>query len=119
MSCGYPGQVLTRVDLRGEAAASLGRQRLDGVLPRARLDVEAALDAVRPVCEDVRLRGAAAVREQTRRFDGVDLADHQGSAPGARPTRWPSSSPDVRAALQEAARRARLVHQAQLPRRRR
>ena len=114
MSCGYPWQVLTRVDLRGEAAASLGRQRLDGVLPRARLDVEAALDAVRPVCEDVRLRGAAAVREQTRRFDGVDL-------PSTRVPREALAdalaglSPDVRAALQEAARRARMVHEAQLP----
>ena len=76
------------------------------MLPRARLDVEAALDAVRPVCEDVRLRGAAAVREQTRRFDGVDL-------PSTRVPRQALAdalaelSPDVRAALQEAARRAR------------
>jgi histidinol dehydrogenase len=108
------GQMLTRVDLRGEAAAGLGRARLDGVLPRARLDVEAALEAVRPVCEDVRLRGAAAVRDQTRRFDGVDLAS----------TRVPERAlaealdrldPRVRAALEEAARRARLVHEAQHP----
>src|SRR6202161_2879454 len=108
MSCGYPWQVLTRVDLRGEAAASLGRQRLDGVLPRARLNVEAALDAVRPVCEDVRLRGAAAVREQTRRFDGVDL-------PSTRVPRQALAdalaelSPDVAGALQEAGRRGRPV----------
>jgi histidinol dehydrogenase len=104
--------VLTRVDLRGEAAASLSRTRLDGVLPRARLDVDAAVETVRPVCEDVRQRGAAAVRDQTRRFDGVDLAT----------TRVPRQAladalagldPDVRAALQEAARRARLVHEAQ------
>jgi histidinol dehydrogenase len=62
----------------------------------------------------VRLRGASAVRELTRRFDGVDLAT----------TRVPERAllqalaeidPDVRAALQEAARRARLVHEAQLP----
>jgi histidinol dehydrogenase len=106
--------VLTRVDLRGETAASLGRARLDGVLPRARLDVDAALDAVRPVCEDVRRRGAPAVREQTRRFDGVDLAT----------TRVPRQAladalagldPGVRGALEEAARRARLVHEAQVP----
>jgi len=113
-SCGYPWQVLTRVDLRGEAAASLGRQRLDGVLPRARLDVDAALDAVRPVCEDVRLRGAAAVREQTRRFDGVDLPGTR-VPPRALADALAALSPDVRAALQEAARRARLVHEAQLP----
>ena len=106
--------MITRVDLRGEAAASLRRPWLDGVLPRARVDVESALEAVRPVCEDVRQRGAAAVRDQTRRFDGVDLAS----------TRVPEQAlgdalagldPAVRAALQEAARRARLVHEAQRP----
>jgi histidinol dehydrogenase len=106
--------VLTRIDLRGEGASGLSRQRLGRVLPRARLDVEAALDAVRPVCEDVRLRGAAAVRDQTKRFDGVDL-------PSTRVPRQALAdalaelSPDVRAALQEAARRARLVHEAQRP----
>jgi histidinol dehydrogenase len=106
--------VLTRVDLRGEAAANLGRPRLDGVLPRARLDVEAALEAVRPVCEDVRLRGAVAVRDQTRRFDGVDLAGTR-VPPQALADALAGLDPRVRAALQEAARRARLVHQAQLP----
>ena len=34
----------------------------------------AAVDQVRPLCEDVRQRGAAAVREYTARFDGVELA---------------------------------------------
>jgi histidinol dehydrogenase len=106
--------VLTRIDLRGEAAASLGRQRLAGVLPRAGLDVEAALDAVRPICEDVRLRGAAAVRDQTRRFDGVDLPSTRVPAQ-ALAGALAELSPAVRAALEEAARRARLVHEAQLP----
>jgi len=106
--------VLTRVDLRGETAASLSRPRLDGLLPRARLDTGAALDAVRPVCEDVRQRGAPAVRDQTRRFDGVDLATTR--VPGnALADALAGLDPDVRAALQEAARRARMVHEAQLP----
>ena len=113
-SGGYSWQVLTRIDLRGEAAASLGRQRLAGVLPRAELDVEAALDVVRPICEDVRLRGAAAVRDQTRRFDGVDLASTRVPR-HALADALAEISPDVRAALEEAARRARLVHEAQLP----
>jgi histidinol dehydrogenase len=106
--------VLIRVDLRGKKASDLSPGELAGVLPRAALDVEAALAAVRPVCEDVRLRGAEAVREHTVRFDGVDLAttlvprqaldDALAELDGA-----------VRAALEEAARRARLVHRAQLP----
>jgi len=106
--------VITRVDLRGETAASLRRARLDGVLPRARVDVESALEAVRPVCEDVRQRGAAAVRDQTRRFDGVDLASTRVGEQ-ALGDALAGLEPPVRAALQEAARRARLVHEAQLP----
>ena len=66
--------VLNRVDLRGKPVAELGRSALAGVLPRAELDVAAAIEAVAPVCDDVRSRGAAAVREHTVRFDGVDLA---------------------------------------------
>ena len=111
----YAGQVLTRIDLRGETAASLGARRLAGTLPRARLDVEAALEAVRPVCEDVRLRGAAAVREQTRRFDGVDLPTTL-VPPSALRDALGELGGDVRAALEESARRARLVHEAQVPR---
>ncbi len=106
--------MLTRVDLRGESAGLLGRERLAGVLPRAQLDVEAALELVRPVCEDVRLRGAAAVRDQTKRFDGVDLpttrVPHRALAEALA-----GIDPRVRAALEEAARRARLVHEAQRP----
>jgi histidinol dehydrogenase len=87
---------------------------LDGVLPRAAFDVSVAIEKVRPICEDIRHRGAAAVREYTQRFDGVDLAT----------TRVPQAAidqavqaldPDVRTSLGEAIRRARIVHQAQLP----
>src|SRR5580700_2763772 len=106
--------MITRVDLRGEAAASLRRPWLDGVLPRARVDVESALEAVRPVCEDVRQRGAAAVRDQTRRFDGVDLASTRVGEQ-ALADALAGLDPRVRAALSEAARRARLVHEAQRP----
>src|SRR5262249_36853278 len=66
--------VTTLIDLRGRDAAGLTRPALDGVLPRAALDVERAVELVRPVCENVRARGGAAVREYTRRFDAVGLA---------------------------------------------
>ncbi|HJZ07677.1 MAG TPA: histidinol dehydrogenase, partial [Trebonia sp.] len=66
--------VTTVIDLRGHAADGLTRQALGGVLPRAALDVDRAVDLVKPITEDVRVRGGAAVREHTLRFDGVDLA---------------------------------------------
>ena len=65
--------MLGRVDLRGKAPGRMPAAELSGLLPRADLDVSAAVDQVRPLCEDVRLRGAAAVREYTARFDGVEL----------------------------------------------
>jgi histidinol dehydrogenase len=99
--------VISRIDLRGSLPGDLRT-----VLPRAELDVEAALEKVRPICEDVRHRGAAAVREYTKRFDGVDLENtrvplaeiHQALA---------SLDPAVRDALEECIRRARLVHRDQ------
>ena len=102
------------IDLRGRPAAALNRENLAGVLPRATLDVEAAVEKVRPICEDVRKRGAAAVREHTIRFDGVDLATTRVPAP-ALADALAVLDPQVRAALAEAIRRARLVHEAQRP----
>ena len=106
--------VLRIIDLRGTDPAALPGGKLAGVLPRAAVDVEKATEAVRPVCEDVRQRGAAAVREYTARFDGVDLATTRVPA-AALADAGRALDPAVRAALQEAARRARLVHEAQLP----
>ena len=106
--------MLSRIDLRGRKPAALAPAELAALLPRAVLDVGAALDAVRPVCADVRARGGAAVREYTQKFDGVDVASTRV------PERELSAAlaaldPAVRAALTEAARRARLVHEAQVP----
>jgi histidinol dehydrogenase len=106
--------VISRIDLRGRGPGSLSRTALASVLPRAATDVEAALAQVRPVCEDVRRRGAAAVREYTARFDGVDLA----ATPVARDALEAALAgldPQVRAALTEAVRRTRRVHGGQLP----
>jgi len=106
--------VISRIDLRGRDPGQLSRAALAGVLPRAATDVEAAATLVRPLCDDVRRRGAQAVREYTARFDHVD----------SETTLVPRSALDdalaaldtqVRQALEEAARRTRTVHQAQLP----
>jgi histidinol dehydrogenase len=100
--------VLTRIDLRG-------RRDLDprALLPRAHLDVASAVEQVRPVVEAVRERGAAAVREATARFDGVSLTALRVPADALRRA-LDELAPDVRAALEEAARRVRTVATAQL-----
>jgi histidinol dehydrogenase len=106
--------VLSRIDMRGAAAADLSRQKMESLLPRASLDVEAALGAVAPICDDVRRRGAAAVRELTARFDGVDLESTRVPE-DALAAALDALDPRVRAALEEAIRRTRAVHEAQRP----
>jgi histidinol dehydrogenase len=99
--------VISRIDLRGSLPGDLR-----SVLPRAELDVEAALEKVRPICDDVRHRGAAAVREYTERFDGVALASARVPAE-AIGRALDDLAPGVRDALEECIRRARLVHRDQ------
>ncbi|GAA4598469.1 histidinol dehydrogenase [Planotetraspora phitsanulokensis] len=99
--------MISRIDLRGSLPGDLR-----DVLPRAELDVEAALEKVRPICEDVRHRGAQAVRELTARFDGVDLASTR-VPPEKIAEALDVLDPAVRAALEESIRRARLVHRDQ------
>ena len=98
--------MISRLDLRG------GGIDPRGVLPRAAVDVEVALDVVRPICEDVRERGAAAISEITARLDGVELKSTRVPAE-ALAAALDALDPEVRDALGEAARRARLVHEAQ------
>jgi histidinol dehydrogenase len=106
--------VLTRVDLRGRSASQLDHRWLADLLPRAKLDVAAAVELVKPVCDDVRERGAAAVREHTIRFDNVDLPTSMVPR-DALAAALADLDRAVVDALTEAARRARLVHEAQLP----
>jgi histidinol dehydrogenase len=106
--------VISRIDLRGRPASSLTRTELAGVLPRAATDVETAVAQIRPLCEDVKRRGAEAVREYTARFDGVDLATTR-VPPQALDEALAGLDPQVRQALEEAIRRTRRVHGAQLP----
>ncbi|MBA0050359.1 histidinol dehydrogenase [Streptomyces sp. AJS327] len=103
--------MISRIDLRGSALLDGGGLDPD-LLPRAELDVEAALEKVRPICAEVQHRGTAALVEYARRFDGAELER----------TRVPDSAleralaeldPKVRAALEESVRRARLVHREQ------
>ncbi len=82
------------------------------VLPRAALDVEAALTAVRPLCDDVRRRGDDAVREATAQFDHVTL-DALRVPPAALDQALTDTPPEVREALEQAAVRTRRVHEVQ------
>jgi histidinol dehydrogenase len=100
--------VLRRIDFRGAAPGPDVAARL----PRAAVDVGAAVEAIRPVVEDVRERGGVAVREATEKYDGVVLSSLRVPA-AALTDALDALDPAVRDALTECARRARLVHSAQ------
>lgn len=97
---------MARIDLRG---ADLSAARLRTTLPRGGVDVDAVVPKVRPIVDDIADRGAIAALEYGEKFDGV------------RPetVRVPIEKlseavrlldPDVRAALQVAIDRTRIVH---------
>ncbi|KQY59051.1 histidinol dehydrogenase [Aeromicrobium sp. Root495] len=96
--------MIRRLDLRIDASADL---------PRAQLDVEHALDVVRPLCEDVKARGEEAVLEYGERFDGVRPASLR-VAPEALERALAELAPDIRAALEESVARLRRTSQAEL-----
>ncbi|MCE7082004.1 histidinol dehydrogenase [Streptomyces sp. ST2-7A] len=102
--------MLKRIDLRGSGRDGAGIDR--ELLPRAELDVEAALEKVRPICEDVRHRGTAALIEYAERFDGVRIERTRVPAEALEKA-LAELDPAVRAALEESIRRARLVHREQ------
>jgi histidinol dehydrogenase len=71
--------------------------------------VAAVLATVEPIIADVRERGADAIRDATLRFDGVELTEFRvpvAELAGA----LAALDPDVRAALEVAIERVRLVH---------
>ncbi|MFJ2816956.1 histidinol dehydrogenase [Streptomyces sp. NPDC087294] len=102
--------MISRIDLRGDALPE--GPALRALLPRADFDVQAALEKVRPICEDVHHRGDAALIEFAQRFDGVRLEQVRVPAEALEKA-LADLDPAVRAALEESVRRARLVHRAQ------
>ncbi|CAL2061290.1 MULTISPECIES: histidinol dehydrogenase [Streptomyces] len=102
--------MISRIDLRGDALPE--GPALRDLLPRADFDVQAALEKVRPICEDVHHRGDAALIDFAEKFDGVRLESVRVPAQ-ALADALAGLDADVRAALEESIRRARLVHRAQ------
>jgi histidinol dehydrogenase len=101
--------MLSTIDLRGRA---LGTRELRSLLPRAEFDVAAAVETVRPICEDVRHRGAQALYELGERFDGVRPPTLRVPA-AVLAAALEVLEDGVRAALEESIRRARIVHEEQ------
>ena len=100
--------MIRRIDLRGEAAPDYR-----AVVPRADFDIEAALDVVRPICDDVRHRGVEAIIEYSQEFDQVqqdDIAVPREALADA----LENLDRAVRAGLEESIRRLRTTCEAEL-----
>ena len=84
---------------------------LDPLLPQRAGSDAATRETVARILDDVLRRGDAAVREYTRRFDGVDLAPEEWALDSAR---WQGAldrvDPVLRAALAQAVDRVRDYH---------
>lgn len=82
------------------------------IVPRAEFDVEAAVSVVAPVCDDIRDRGADALREYGERFDGV--LPESFRVPTEMLARCAADlDPAVRAAFEESIDRRRIVADAE------
>jgi hypothetical protein len=100
--------MIRRIDLRGRTPDDYRE-----VVPRADIDVDAAVEWVRPICDAVRTRGVEAIRELSERFDGVArrTAARPRRGSGPRPGRARPGGP---AGLEESIRRLRATCEAEL-----
>lgn len=103
--------MMRRIDLRGK---SLTRRELFEAVPRAELSVDDALAAVAPIVNEVRERGAEALRDIAEKYDGV-WPEHLRVPREALASALASLDPTVRAGLEEAIIRVRKVHEDQVP----
>jgi len=100
--------MIRRIDLRGRTPDDYRE-----VVPRADIDVDAAVEWVRPICDAVRTRGVEAIRELSERFDGV--APEQLRVPREALDRALAElDPAVRAGLEESTARLRRTCEAEL-----
>lgn len=99
------------VDLRGQSFNSL---TVNNLVPRAVIDINAAIGQVLPLLEDVRANGKEAITRAALKFDQVDpnpirvskqeLEDALGNL-----------NPELRDAIQESVSRVRKISEANLP----
>jgi histidinol dehydrogenase len=99
--------VLRRLDLRPDPLPRTAELR--HLLPRAEVDVDAAVEQVRPIVEAVRERGVEAALDYAERFDRVRPAAVRVPAQ-ALAEALGGLDPAVREALEVSVARARTVH---------
>ncbi len=97
---------MARIDLRG---ADLSAARLRTTLPRGGVDVDSVVPKVRPIVDDIAARGAIAALEYGENFDGVRPETVRVAGEKLQAA-LSALDADVRAALEVAIDRTRIVH---------
>lgn len=102
--------MIRRVDLRGKR---LSKSEINKAIPRAKLDVMAAMQIVTPILEQVRVGAESDLIKLAEKFDGV--APTKIRVPKAEvDSALLELDPKVRTALEIAAERIRKVHKDQI-----
>lgn len=97
------------VDVRGRALSKRGYQDL---LPRAPLDIDAALIAINPIIESVKNGNESTLKELSLKFDGVAPA-HLRVPKEVIESALVDLDPQLKVIITEAIRRVRTVHRDQ------
>lgn len=97
------------VDLRGRQLSKRDYQQL---LPRAPLDIDAALEAITPILESVKNGDESTLKDLSLRFDGVSPESLRVPAHVIE-TALTNLEPQLREIITESIRRVRIVHRDQ------
>jgi histidinol dehydrogenase len=103
--------IMRIIDLRGR---DLSRAELLAAMPRAAMGTSEATSLVRPILDDVKNRGAAALRDFEEKFDHI-RPKYLRVPVEALENAVKTLDPEVRAAIEESVRRARAVAANQVP----
>lgn len=99
------------VDLRGK---TLTDKLVNSAVPRATVDIDSAIDQIRPLLADVAKRGVDAIVEVTKSRDGVDPTPIR-VAPEEFEAAVASLTPELKSAIEESINRVFKVSRANLP----
>ena len=105
------GNQIRTLDLRGKRLSAV---EVRDLLPRASLDIDQAAEQIRPLIDDIKSRGLAAVIEVSQKFDGFNpepifVAQKEIDAAVAQ------LDSNLRSAIEESIERVRKVSRATMP----
>ena len=99
------------IDLRGR---KLTRAEMLDAMPRAEMGTNEATELVQPILDDVKARGAAALRDFAEKFDHIRPENLRVPVEVMKAA-VDELDPEVRAAIEESVRRSRAVSASQVP----